>query len=133
MKNLNKESLKKIVRYIFSAGTSFIIDLLLFTIFNLLFSNIINSLSIILATILARILSSLYNYLMNSRYVFKKYNKTSLIKYYALVIIQMGVSAISVYLLSFILPNINDTFIKFFVDIIIFIINYIVQKELIFK
>lgn len=133
MKNLNKESLKKIVRYIVSAGTSFAIDLLLFTIFNLLFSNIINSLSIIFATILARILSSLYNYLMNSRYVFKKYNKTSLIKYYVLVIIQMGVSAISVCLLSIILPSINDTIIKFFVDIIIFIINYIIQKELIFK
>lgn len=128
----NKEEFIRIIKYLFSAGSSFVIDLILFTIFNFVFKSL-GSISIIIATILARILSSLYNYLLNSRFVFCKYDKKSIYKYYALVIIQMIVSATSVYLLNIIFKNINDTIIKTCVDIVIFIVNYIVQKKVIFK
>ena len=124
---MNKKEIVRIIKYTFSAGSSFVIDIALFTLFNYLIKNILVS------TILARIISSLYNYFINSKYVFKKYNKSSIIKYYILVIIQMFVSGISVTLLSNLLPSINDSIIKVFVDIIIFIVNYIVQKEVVFK
>ena len=58
---------KTFILYVFSAGSSFVIDLLLFTLFNLSLENIIGNFSIILATVLARILSSLYNFLINSK------------------------------------------------------------------
>ena len=124
---MNKKEIVRIIKYTFSAGSSFVIDIALFTLFNYLIKNILVS------TILARIISSLYNYFINSKYVFKKYNKSSIIKYYILVIVQMFVSGISVTLLSNLLPSINDSIIKVFVDIIIFIVNYIVQKEVVFK
>ncbi len=123
----NKKEIIRIIKYTFSAGSSFVIDIGLFTLFNYLIKNILVS------TILARILSSLYNYFINSKYVFKSYSKSSIIKYYMLVIIQMFVSGISVTILSKLLSSINDTIIKIFVDVIIFIVNYIVQKKVVFK
>ncbi len=130
---LSKKETKKIIKYIFSSGTSFVIDLLLFTIFNHLLKNIFHIETIILATIFARILSSLYNYLINSRFVFKHYSKNSIIQYYILVIIQMMISAISVYIINKLFISLNVTVVKFFIDIIIFIVNYIIQRNIIFK
>ena len=121
------EELFRIFKYIFSAGSSFLLDLILYTIFNFILK------SIILSTIIARILSSFYNYLFNSRIVFKNSNKKTIIKYYCLAVIQMFASAIFVSILSNIFVNINSTIIKFFVDIVIFIVNYIIQKEMVFK
>ena len=124
--------IKTILKYIISAGMSFVIDISLFTLFNAGFYNALGNISIIVSTILARILSSLFNYIITSRVVFKKWNRLSIIKYYVLVVTQMFVSAISVYGLNFIFINIEDTYIKICVDVIIFIVNYIVQKKLIF-
>lgn len=124
---LEKDNIIRIIKYLFSAGSSFGIDLILFSVFNDIFDNIV------LATVFARILSSLYNYFLNSRVVFKSYTKSSIFKYYLLAIIQMFVSAGAVSLLSGLFNKVNDTIIKFFVDIVIFIVNYFVQKEFIFK
>ncbi len=124
---LKKIDKKKIFKYFFSSGSSFVIDILLFTLFNYVLKNIL------IATIIARIMSSLYNYLVNSRLVFKSYTKTSIIKYYCLVIIQMFVSAFLVSTFSNLLVNLNDTIIKFFVDVFIFVVNYFIQKEVVFK
>lgn len=118
---------KKGIKYIFSSGTSFLIDLILFTIFNCFIDNII------ISTIIARILSSLYNYFMNSRLVFECYSNTSIYKYYLLVVVQMLVSAFLVNGLSSLFIKINDTVLKFFVDIMIFVINYFIQREVVFK
>lgn len=119
--------IKKGIKYVFSSGTSFIIDLVLFTIFNYFIKNIL------ISTIIARVLSSLYNYFMNSRLVFKSYSKGSIYKYYILVVIQMFVSAFLVSILSSIFGGINDTILKFFVDIFIFVVNYFIQREVVFK
>ena len=124
---LKKIDKKKIFKYFFSSVSSFVIDILLFTLFNYVLKNIL------IATIIARIMSSLYNYLVNSRLVFKSYTKTSIIKYYCLVIIQMFVSAFLVSTFSNLLVNLNDTIIKFFVDVFIFVVNYFIQKEVVFK
>ena len=124
---------KTFILYVFSAGSSFAIDLLLFTLFNFSLENIIGNFSIILATVLARILSSLYNFLINSKFVFQKYSKQMIWKYYLLVIIQMMVSSFLVFIINSFLIKTFATLIKFFVDIILFIINYFVQKKVIFK
>ena len=123
------------IKYMISAGISFILDLGLFTLFNILLKTNLSSKSILVATILARAISSFINYLLNRNRVFKQnekgIDKITLIKYYLLVVIQMCVSAISVYLL-FNLTNINETLIKIPVEIILFMINYFVQKHFIF-
>ena len=122
------------LKYIMSAGICLTIDLLLFTIFNLLFKSY-TDFSIIIATVLARIVSSLINYSLNKEHVFK-YEKGrdigSFFKYYLLVIVQMMVSSYSVYYL-YKLIALNETIIKLFVDIVLFVINFFVQKLFIFK
>ena len=130
----NKEEIVRILKYVFSSGTSFVLDLLLFTIFQWIFSNINLStmLCIFLATIFSRTMSSLYNYFMNSRFVFNNKDIKTIVAYFILVIIQMFMSAFLVSLIERIVL-INTTIIKFFVDIVIFIINYIVQKTIIFN
>lgn len=125
--SIKKDDILKIIKYVFSSGSSFVLDLLLFSLFNYFFKNIL------ISTILARIISSIYNYLINSRFVFKHYTKTSIIKYYCLVVIQMFVSAFLVTILSSLLIKTNDSIIKFFVDIIIFVVNYFIQREVVFK
>ena len=125
-----KEVIKKyqvFIKYIMVAILSFIIDICLFHLFNNLILNIIY------ATIMARVISSIFNFLMNKNKVFQSKNKytSEFIKYILLVIIQMFLSAFLVDTLAkFIL--INPTIIKIPVDFIIFIVNYLVQKFLIF-
>ena len=129
-KRINKEEIVCIIKYIFSAGSSFAVDLACFTVLCLIFKT--DTIGIFISTAIARTISSIYNYLINSRIVFKNKNKKSLIMYFFLVVIQMTVSAT---LVNFIknYVKVYVTLIKFAVDIIIFCINYIIQKEIIFK
>lgn len=87
----NKEEIIRIIKYIFSAGTSFLLDLLLFTGFVFIIGN--NTTGIFISTTLARIISSIYNYIINSRIVFKNKGIKTIIGYYILVVIQLIVSA----------------------------------------
>ena len=65
--------------------------------------------------------------------IFKSFNKKSLIKYYILVIIQMFISGYSVKFLHKIFVNKNVIFLKIIIDLIIFIVNYYIQREWVFK
>ena len=120
---------KLFFKYILSAASSFILDVILFTIFYKLLDN---SNSAFIATVMARIISSLYNFFVNSKLVFKNMSRSSFIKYVLLVIIQMFVSACSVNYFGRLLP-INILVIKIAVDTIIFVVNFIVQREFVFK
>jgi putative flippase GtrA len=129
---INKKRIFEILKYLFSAGSSFVLDLALFTLFMFLLSNFFGKNAIIMATIMARIISSLYNYYINARFVFGNVEKITIIRYYALVIVQMMVSAFLVFAISSVV-SLNTTFIKVPVDIFIFIINYFIQREFVFK
>ena len=120
---------KIFLKYIIASMSSFVIDILLFAMFNKM---ILGNYHIILATIFARIISSLVNYTFNARMVFKKQNKSSIYKYFLLVIIQMFVSAFAVDSIFKLIPSINTVVIKLIVDIIIFIANFVIQREFIF-
>lgn len=131
------EKYKTFIKYIISAGISFGLDLGLFVLFSKLLGLVIGDTAIIVGTILARIISSLINYLLNKNKVFnydnnKGVDKKTLIKYYILVVIQMLVSAFSVWIIHNVI-NIEATLIKMLVDVVIFIVNYFVQKKYIFK
>ena len=130
MKKINKEEIIRIIKYLFSAGSSFVLDNVLFNIFLFFIGQ--GSLAIFICTTLARIISSIYNYLINSRIVFKNKDKKTIIGYFILVVIQMIVSATLVSLIDKYI-SVHTGIIKLVVDIIIFVVNYIVQKEVIFK
>lgn len=125
------------IKYIFVAGCSFLLDLGIFTLFSNLLNPILQTVSILVSTIIARIISSFFNYLLNRNVVFlrvdkKVMDKATFIKYYALVIVQMLVSATLVTII-FKITSWNKTLIKMPVDIIIFLVNYIIQKKIIFN
>lgn len=128
---------KTFIKYIFSSGISFIIDITLFTIFSKVFKLVIGTYSIILGTILARIISSIINYSLNKNNVFKhnenkKIDINSFVKYIVLVVIQMFVSSFAVFTL-YNITKINETLIKVPVECILFLVNYIIQKLFIFN
>ena len=125
---------KLFIKYIISALSSFLLDILLYTfIVNLLPQiNIGVITEIVIASILARIISSIYNFGVNSKVVFKSSNKKSLSKYFILVVIQMFISAFSVSAI-FKVTRISSTIIKVIVDTIIFVINFVIQREWVFK
>lgn len=126
-----------IIKYSLSSGICFCVDLLLFNIINLLLKNIMPTKHIIYATILARIVSFILNYYLNRNKVFKKddnkkIDNSSFFKYLLLAFVQMFISAHSVnYLYE--ITNMNEIIIKIFVDTILFIINYLIQKYFIFN
>ena len=126
---------KVFAKYIIVSISSFIVDIALFTLFLKLFDMCNITLStILLATICARIISSLYNFLINAKLVFKKMNNKSLLKYITLVIIQMLISGLLVsYVVNNFLSGSSATLIKILVDSVIFIANFFIQREWIFK
>ena len=123
----------KIFRYIFFAITSFIIDMLLFQLIDLFLEKVIDYEAIIVATILARICSSIYNYFMTSRFVFKIHSHKTFYKYFLTVIINMFLSTIIVYTINRFFIDTYASIIKLVVDGIIFIINYLINNNLVFK
>lgn len=126
----NKDEIIRIIKYLFSAGSSFILDNILFNIFIFFIGP--GVISIYICTTLARIISSIYNYFINSRVVFKNKDKKTIIGYFILVVVQMIVSATLVSLIDKYI-SIATGIIKLVVDIVIFVVNYIIQKEVIFK
>ena len=123
-------------RYLFSSLSASLIDLLCFTLFNLiLFSNLPLRENVLLSTVFSRIISSLYNFFMNRRVVFraeKGHAGKQMLKYYILAAVQMLLSAGLVYCFTRIL-NWNATVVKVMVDTVLFFISFQVQNRLIFK
>ena len=121
---------KTIFNYIISSASSFIIDIILFTIFLSFINNIL------IAGYLARAISSICNYLINKYFVFKTNDsnskKNTLFGYFVLVIINITISNILVSLINK-QSGINPSIIKVVIDCLIFISNYYIQKYIIFK
>lgn len=126
---------KMFAKYMLISLSSFLVDIILFTLFLSLLSSMQMDNQIILATIAARVISSFFNYFMNCKSVFQKNASiTTVIKYYILVIIQMLVSGFSVQFLNTLCPlYLNVVFIKLIIDTILFAMNFYIQREWIFK
>lgn len=127
---------KQILKYILSSVGSFVIDNLLFFILKLIFGTIGGA--IVICTVIARIVSSIFNYIFNKKLVFGSKGSTgkTLMKYYALCIPQMLVSAGLVTLVSELVSAEAAwliTLIKILIDTVLFICSYVIQKKWVFK
>lgn len=119
-----------IITYILFSSLSFIVDIVSF-------SSILFFLKdkIMISSYLARTISSIFNYIVNKNIVFKnneKKNIKSMIMYFLLVIVNITISGTLVKKIYFFI-HYNATFIKIAIDSLIFIINYFLQKYVIFK
>lgn len=130
-----------IFKYIASSLCSFFIDILLFTVINLLLANtlIVSELRLFLATAGARATSSLVNYFMNKKMVFqsKESVSSSLLRYYLLCVCQAALSYGLVYLFADLLLHLRgsllETLIKLAVDTCLFLVSFRIQQRWVFK
>jgi putative flippase GtrA len=88
---------------------------------------------VMVATILARICSATYNFIINYKVVFKSQQnvKKALARYLVLAVVQMSLSAL---LMKLIYPMVGglEVWVKIPVDVFLFLVNYIVQKKIIY-
>lgn len=119
-----------LLKYIVSSLLSAVVDLALFTFLHMTIFKYIN-LGLLISTIVARICSGVINFALNQKWVFNG-SKTlgEAIKYAILFITQMIVSGVLVTILTPIL--VNATLTKILVDSVLFIVSYIIQKNIIF-
>ncbi|MBP3631085.1 MAG: bifunctional glycosyltransferase family 2/GtrA family protein [Clostridia bacterium] len=122
------------LKYIFASTASFVVDFLLFALFLGLTKNITFVSNIILSTVLARVISSTFNFIVNKNKVFKSDNGVArtAICYFVLAIFTMFASGILVdVLVEYAL--FNALLAKILVDSVLFVFNFIVQRDIIFK
>lgn len=122
------------LKFIFSSLSSFLIDVLLFSLFCLLFKESFPIYYAGIATVLARVLSATYNCLINYKFVFKSEQRLikSIVKYFALAVCQMLVSALLVTAGTLLLTNIPATAIKIVIDLFLFFASYYIQNRYVF-
>lgn len=134
---------KNPLKYIGVSLSSFIIDMGLFAILSripaldvALPERIAAMLSthVLLPTVLARVASSVYNYTMNKKVVFHHKGKvaTTFGEYVLLAVIVMLLSALAVAFIDNYV-SMGTVFVKALVDLVLFVLNYIVQKRIIFR
>ena len=89
--------------------------------------------AILLATVIARVVSATINFVLNKNIVFNmKKCKGAVWRYIILCVAVMLVSGVVVSAFHDLL-NINSSFIKIVVDLILFVINYRIQRNWVFK
>ena len=118
---------KHLFTYIFSSGLSCVID---FAVYWLLLACGLHRAA---SNVIARVISSQVNYRMNKNIVFgKNGGKYSMVKYYALCVVQGALSTALVWWLPTVLP-VSAGFVKIPVDVVLFVFSYMIQRDYVFR
>ncbi len=125
-----------ILSFVLSSAISFIADISIFYLLAKLLGSVLGGAAELVATLGARIISSLINFSINKKKVFTNKSATAptLLKYYALAIPQMLISALSVTGLSLLFKANAEgaTLIKVVIDTLLFLIGYRIQRNWVF-
>ncbi len=136
-----KDSLKiyaVIFKFMLSSGLSSIIDIVMFTLLNMLMpAQMDEKIRVLVATVGARVVSSLFNFFANRTRVFKSTEAVgkTMLRYYILCVIQTACSYGLVYLLTKLIAppfRIIESLIKIVVDVVLFFISFRIQREWVF-
>lgn len=126
---------KAFLKYLCVSMSSFLVDLLSFTVLLKLLP-LTGSFThrVMICNMLARVLSATYNYFLNRKVVFNKERSISFILKYAIMVsVAMCVSTTLVGMLSGRINKQYIVFIKMLIDTSIFVVNYNIQREWVFK
>lgn len=128
---------RTIFAFVFSSLAAGLLDLFLFYLCISLFGRMASGgvFHIVAAAAVARAGSSLLNYHLNRHRVFRTGGRNSIVKYYALCLLQFAVSTglVTVFAAVFPLGNLGRTFVKAVVDMLLFLISYQIQREWVFR
>lgn len=123
------------LKFCMSSLIGCIVDIALFTVFNILLkmSGMDIRISIPTATFLARVISAFTNYMLNKKVVFKTKNEksNSAVKYAILCILQLSLSAGLVLILKTSFGGV-ETLWKILVDVCLFFASFQIQRRFIF-
>ncbi|MCM1325218.1 MAG: bifunctional glycosyltransferase family 2/GtrA family protein [Bacteroidales bacterium] len=125
-------------RYLLSSGVSFLIDYGLYTLLILLIGSDAERFHrLFFATFPARAISSVFNYAINRKAVFQSEESVSrtAVRYYALCLVQTGISFGIVYLLSSLCSagSVFEVILKPIVDIVLLLLSFQVQQKWVFR
>ena len=126
------------LKYVSSAAISFLVDVGLFTLLNLLLNGSVEpGARRLIATVAARVVSSLVNYTLNRNVVFQDRGSVrgSLLRYYILAVVQAAASYGLLSLLSVLFgaTPAAETPLKLLVDLILFLLSYQIQLRWVFR
>jgi putative flippase GtrA len=117
-------------RYFLISINSFLIDISIFVILYSSRGDIFH------AAITARIISAVFSFSLNKYFVFKSSKNSALIgesiKFFFLAILTAFIGALIINILG-LLSVVFASITKFLIDIILFILNYFLQKKIIFN
>lgn len=124
---------KVFFKFILSSLSSFVVDILLFTILVWLLKPAFPGLYILLSTIGARLVSSACNFLINKAQVFAAQGSTlpTVAKYVFLAICQLLLSA-GLVGLFYRLTFLSESILKVMVDTVLFLISFQIQRDWVF-
>ncbi|MDR0899965.1 MAG: bifunctional glycosyltransferase family 2/GtrA family protein [Lactobacillaceae bacterium] len=122
---------KRFIKFGLSSAVSSLIDVGSFALILSFMSGNHDSLALLIATILARLISGAFNFSINNKLVFKSNRKNNLINYAKLFFIQLTASYVLLQLIDTFIPH--PVPVKVFVDIMLFVASYFIQKHLVFK
>jgi len=122
------------IKYMFVSLSSFALDYGLFCLLSAMLIGAVDTTRVWVATVIARVISSLYNYFMNRNVIFKSERdvKQTIVKYYALAIVQMCCSA-GLVLAATRGLHWPSPVIKPIVDTLLFLLSYQIQSRWIFR
>ena len=122
-----------ILKYLMSSLSSFIVDIVLFSVFVSLLRNMMPTAYIIISTYLAKIFSCTYGYIINRKLVFENRGTpiVTAIRFFALCIVQSTCSGYITNRFVFI-TKWNEVLCKIIVDSILFLASFQIQNGFIF-
>lgn len=123
-----------ILKYMMSSLSSFIVDIVLYSIFISLMRNISTEYYIIAATYFAKIFSCTYGYAINKNLVFGNRGRSAVtaIKFFLLCILQSTCSGFITREFVF-MTQWNEVFCKIMVDTLLFFISFQIQNRWVFS
>ncbi|MBE7065983.1 MAG: glycosyltransferase [Ruminococcaceae bacterium] len=123
--------LSRILIFTLSSFISFVVDYGLFILFTALLAGRAPG-HVAIAYLIGRVVSSILNFTLNSKFVFKQFSWSCVIKYFILCIIVMAIGAAGSHVLEdwFGVP---DVVCKIVIDLPLFFVSYIGQKKFVFN
>ncbi|MBO6239860.1 MAG: bifunctional glycosyltransferase family 2/GtrA family protein [Butyrivibrio sp.] len=124
------------LKFLFSSLSSSVVDMVMFSIFCAVFRNVPLAIGyIMVATILARVISAVYNFLINYKIVFKGKGDTAMaaVKYFLLAVCIMLLSGLFVTVGHGLFSGLPEIVVKVPVDCLLFLLSFIVQREVVYK
>ncbi len=124
------------VKFLLSSLSSSVVDIVMFSIFCGIFRNVPVAIGyVMLSTILARVISAIYNFLINYKVVFKGKGSSSraAVRYLMLAVCIMLLSGGLVTFFTGLLPMVPEFVVKIPVDCVLFMLSFVVQREVVYK